>query len=59
MSRKFVEYEVMKTGEIMRKYEDTDNYLFDLITKMVNFENLPYLLRGGEVNILKTGVEDD
>ena len=57
MTRKFVEYEVIKTGEIMRKYEDTDHYLYDLITKMVNFENLPYLLRGGEVNILRVGEE--
>ena len=58
MTRKFVEYEVMKTGEIMRKYEDTDHYLYDLITKMVNFENLPYLLRGGEVKILRVGEDD-
>jgi len=58
MTRKFVEYEVIKTGEIMRKYEDTDHYLYDLVTKMVNFENLPYLLRGGEVKILRVGEDD-
>lgn len=57
MTRKFVEYEITKTREIMRKYADTDNYLYNLITRMVDVDKLPYTLRGGEVRILKVGEE--
>ena len=57
MTRKFVEYEITKTREIMRKYEDTDKYLFDMVVQLVDVDKLPYTLRGGEVRILKVGEE--
>jgi hypothetical protein len=59
MSKKYFEYEIIKTNEIERVYEYEDSFLYTRIFDFIGDLELPYLLRDGEVKILKAGVEDD
>ena len=59
MSKKYFEYEIIKTNEIKRVYEYEDSFLYTIIFDFFGDLELPYLLRGGEVKILRLGEDDD
>jgi len=59
MNKKYFEYEIIKTNEIKRVYEYEDSFLYTRIFDFIGDLELPYLLRGGEVKILRLGEDDD
>ena len=58
MGRKYIKYQIVKTGEIKTLYEDDDSDLYKRAYNLYGKEELPFLNRFGELIVLEFGEDN-
>ena len=59
MTRKYIKYQVVETGEIWTLYKNDNPDVYQKAYNLYGKETLPYLNRFGEIIVLEFGEENE